>query len=134
MGSLLLDSFQFLGQQLQLSQDNRDDAFEAIRERALRLRQYARDSFNNEDLELETSSESKGESAENSGEYTRCDLNEVESLEQEREVDKKVSGKSLPPIPNIPGVDKEVLTNLLMSWFYAGYYTGLAESRLNSDS
>ncbi len=134
MGSLLLDSFQFLGHQLQLSQENREDAFEALRERALRFRQYAHDSINNEDLNIETSSESNGESAENSSEYTKCDLNEVESHDTEKKFDKQPSTKSLPPIPNIPGVDNEVLTNLVMSWFYAGYYTGLAESRLNSDS
>lgn len=32
------------------------------------------------------------------------------------------------PIPEIPGVDSDVFKNLLMSWFYAGYYTAKAES------
>jgi hypothetical protein len=33
----------------------------------------------------------------------------------------------MPPVPHIEGVDSDVLKNLLMSWFYTGYYTAKAE-------
>ena len=36
----------------------------------------------------------------------------------------------LPPVPNFPGVDPDALKNLLMSWFYAGYYTAKSELTL----
>ena len=34
---------------------------------------------------------------------------------------------NLPPLPALNGVDPDVLRNLLMSWFYTGYYTAKAE-------
>ncbi|PWW75267.1 hypothetical protein C7212DRAFT_280944 [Tuber magnatum] len=42
-----------------------------------------------------------------------------------------VSPPGLPPIPQniVGGAENEVLRNLLMSWYYAGYYTGLYEGQ-----
>jgi hypothetical protein len=133
MGSLLLDSLQFLGQHLQAAQENQGDAFDSIRERALRFRMYAREN-GNEDLLVETTSNFIDESEEISNEYIKCDgsLEGTDNIATNDELN--VTNRCLPPIPNIPGVDKEILTNLLMSWFYAGYYTGLAEKKPRPDS
>ena len=94
---------------------------------------YARES-GNEDLFVETTSNVIDESEEISNEYTKCERS-LEAADNIATNDESNGpNRGLPPIPNIPGVDKEILTNLLMSWFYAGYYTGLAEKKTRPDS
>jgi hypothetical protein len=135
MGSLLLDSLDFIANQLKLADSNMDDALEAIRERSLRFRVYARSSDDEEQFEIDSSSVQLDES-------NNDDINVSsnrgpipnESLTGDHAYAQKCGNSGLPPIPAIPGVDKEVLTNLLMSWFYAGYYTGLAEKGIRNNS
>lgn len=94
---------------------------------------YAREN-GNEDLLVETTSDFIDESEEISNEFTKCEgsLEGTDNIATNDGL--KDPNRGLPPIPNIPGVDKEILTNLLMSWFYAGYYTGLAEKKPRPDS
>ena len=135
MGSLLLDSFNFLGQQLQVAQDNRPDAFDSLRQRAFCYRQYARSSSLKEDVIIDSPSETNEDAVEISGEFTKIEADIIEPTPSTSGTNfAEHAARSLPPIPDIPGVDREILTNLLMSWFYAGYYTGLAEGKFKSDS
>ncbi|KAI8638477.1 hypothetical protein BD408DRAFT_446774, partial [Parasitella parasitica] len=34
-----------------------------------------------------------------------------------------------PPLPPVPSQDNEALSNLIMAWYYAGYYTGLYQAK-----
>ena len=135
MGSLLVDSLKFLGEQLEKIPEKRDEALEMIRERAVRIRMYSRDVSSNQNLAFDSTSEKSDESvclvepidtqSNDQGDTSASNMTPSFPME---------SASRLPPIPDIPGVDKDVLSNLLMSWFYVGYYTGLAEKGYKSNS
>ncbi len=112
-----------------------DEALEAIRERSLRFRVYARSSDDTEELVLDSSLVQLDESHfDEINVSTNLETSPVEVVPDNHGISQEREDLQLPPIPGIPGVDKEVLTNLLMSWFYAGYYTGLAEKNIRSNS
>jgi hypothetical protein len=128
MGSLLKESLDFLADNIELSRSDPDEAVYRLEERALRFHQYASKSALDEDLVIVDDV--------TDSECDDTEPNSVTRIETEAVPQTTPAGTStaLPPIPNIAGVDKETLTNLLMSWFYAGYYTGLAEKQASSNS
>jgi hypothetical protein len=117
---------EFLASKLVEHNIDPDRAIDEIEERALQLRIYAKDcenvetlEYSEEELELENSNSIKPDHA-NSPLPTQFPASPQQP--------------SLPPIPDIPGIKPDVLSNLLMSWFYVGYYTGLAEGQKSRDS
>lgn len=119
MPSLLDDSLEFLAQQIDLSSRDLPSAVHNIGMRTIHLRAYA-DPVT-EELEFDDVPEGIVHST------------TVEPEQQHVDTSRTVTGipentHTIPPIPNIPGVDPDVLRNLLMSWFYCGYYSGLAHS------
>lgn len=119
--SLLLNSLEFLKEQVTSYEDDSVAAIRRIRDRAYQIRSYA--SFNDVNI---TVLEDTGvcASGENNN-YTEAANAKIEQADLAA-----ASGNHsalLPPIPDIPGVDGDMLRNLLMSWFYAGYYTAKTE-------
>jgi hypothetical protein len=120
--SLLLDSLDFLASHISDSSSDPDLTVKRIRDRAYQIRCYT---CGNEVLETgipQTNPESSESENEQENEI-------IESEILPEKVPETFAPESLlPPIPNIPGVDRDVLKNLLMSWFYTGYYTAKAET------
>jgi len=119
--SLLRDSLDFLANELSQSQSSDDhaDITSRIRVRAFQLRVYANTST--EDFHVEESSTLSDVS--NSAKAKQHNAEKVGP-----QADSPTIKHVMPPIPKIYGVDDDILRNLLMSWFYAGYYTGKAEA------
>jgi hypothetical protein len=120
MTSLIEDSLTFLAQQIEAAKTDLHQAVHTIDSRAIQLLSYARDSHDVVDFEQPDSH-----------------TNNEDELEVPPTVLPPTNPAhatlnppvTLPPIPSIPGVDEETLRNLLMSWFYCGYYTGLAQNK-----
>lgn len=136
--SIIQGSLQFLAENLLLSSTNMDSSSLNVRERSVALQQYTigatADEFEEEngndqsfiasDIPSATASSSfpgkpppkaKGDMSGSIGAPWPTPGN-------------RISG---PPLPELPGVDADYVKNLLMSWFYAGYYTAKAEDSAN---
>ncbi len=115
MPSLLEDSLEFLSEQLQRSKNDMPDAVYNIGMRTLQFREYANPVTEELDFDSVT---------------LNVDEARIPVNDQDYQDDKfaPLMTEGLPPVPNIPGIDTDVLRNLLMSWFYCGYYSGLAHS------
>lgn len=130
MTSLLTDSLDFLSNQIEFCLSNPEHAARIIAERSVQLRAYARGVEISETLDF---NENSVESAE--GADTNCvqgEQGQQENHSHQRSIaceapKTSISRSELPPIPQIPGVDPDAMKNILMSWFYAGYYTAKAE-------
>ena len=122
MTSLVPDSLEFIAREVTAYQANPDCAVRNIQSRALLFRSQARFGQSNENLE--------------EPDVIRTEIQKAPSVAaDDREFSSKnvecsnrtYEGCGLPPIPVLKGVDPDALKNLLMSWFYAGYYTAKAE-------
>lgn len=98
------------------------DSVTRIRERAHQLRVYAAPVMEDIINEPEGVSEVPDDSP-----STYSAANDRPATVNHETVD-PVDSMRLPPIPKLKGVDDDTLRNLLMSWFYTGYYTGKAEA------
>ena len=119
MANLLFESLTFLSEQATLYKEHPQQALESIRERAHQLRMYARDGCPEDLGHIENEKEPSEQSNIVTDEGQIKSNPKILSFEDNR--------ITLPPIPNLRGVDNDSLRNLLMSWFYAGYYTAKAE-------
>jgi hypothetical protein len=115
MATLLSESLEFLSHQILNYEKDPIDSLRLINERSLQLRMYAR----GEDLDNLSSSEVK-DSSQSEPDEPKTNSDPIFEMPNETRF-------HLPPIPKIPGVDEDSFKNLLMSWFYAGYYTARAE-------
>lgn len=130
MTSLLTDSLDFLSNQIEIGLSDPERASRTIAERAVQLRAYARGIVINETLNFDEETVECGEGAD-----TSCVQGEQGPQEEYfyspsiawAAAKSDISRSQLPPIPQIPGVDPDAMKNILMSWFYAGYYTAKAE-------
>jgi hypothetical protein len=120
--SLLRDSLDFLQREISAAQLDEISAVERVRDRSRSLRMYSTE----EPRVIEPTNTQLTEHRDDSDSHS-VRPNEMNFASQ-------TPAGALPPIPSIPGVDEDVLRNLLMSWFYAGYYTAKAEAKVTSDS
>lgn len=135
--SLVQGSLEFLAENLISSKANMDQSARDVRERSARLQQY-RTGPGSDSFEVAT---------ENSKSLVESNIPCVAAGPSfpPHESNFDSSGAVAPPntasppdrnllsslpLPQLPGVDADILKNLLMSWFYAGYYTAKAEGPL----
>lgn len=133
MTSLLTDSLTFLSSQLDLCEHDIDESVRNIRDRAFTLRSYSsQDSTSIQFVEPVPAVEMDDELNSNMGELQASKSGDSFLSGRTQECHQDRLRSTLPPIPSFPGVDQDFLRNLLMSWFYAGYYT--AKSEMSKDS
>lgn len=136
--SIIQGSLQFLAENLLLSSTNMDSSTFNVRERSVRLQQYivgaTPDKFeeNNGNDQSFIASDSPSATASSSfpakpSQRLKGDISGSIGAPWPTPGN-RISG---PPIPELPGVDADYVKNLLMSWFYAGYYTAKAEDSAN---
>jgi len=126
--SFQTDSLRFLADKLEEYEHQPKISIGEIEKRALQLRIYASNIAEHDSLEYEEAAAATEEQVE----PEESPIDEIEEEDHSQNIPKSLPA-SLPPIPKIPGVDSDVLSNLLMSWFYTGYYTGLAEANSKKD-
>jgi hypothetical protein len=132
--SIIQGSLQFLAENLVLSSTNMDSSTQNVRERSVRLQQYTigqtLDKFEEENGKGQSFIASDIPSATASSSFPgnpsqKCKDDIGGSIGAAWPTSgNRISG---PPLPELPGVDADYVKNLLMSWFYAGYYTAKAE-------
>jgi hypothetical protein len=130
MASLLEDSLTFLSSQLEASNNDVQASVRNIKDRAFRLLEYSQQPSSSCDF-AESPQVSTSVDVSNAPEIrndfaSRPDTCVGAVNTAESPVRPVVN--SLPPIPVFPGVDQDSLRNLLMSWFYVGYYTAKSET------
>ena len=131
--SLLIDSLEFISREFLLAESEPSRAIENITRRAMQLRTYARGCSENQTIS-QTIDEADVESRSNldpGDDDIREESDKPVTMPPYCQME-NVNFAGLPPIPNFPGVDSDMLKNLLMSWFYAGYYTAKSEVSLVS--
>lgn len=120
MTSLVPDALDFLAREVSRYDVDSETALCSMKERSIFYRDQARFKLKNED-------------------FTESEFVQIDIEKQVDDSSPKVAestnsffqGFSVapPPVPNLPGVDPDVLRNLLMSWFYAGYYSAKCEDK-----
>ena len=133
MTSLLTDSLTFLSSQLDLCEHDIDECVKNIRDRAFTLRSCSsQDSTSIQFVEPVPAVEMDDELNLNIGGSQASHSGDSFIPGRTQQCNQDRFRSTLPPIPSFPGVDQDSLRNLLMSWFYAGYYT--AKSEMSKDS
>jgi hypothetical protein len=127
MTSRIEDSLEFLSEQLESSSNDFELSVREIRDRAFTLRSSYRSATPSEDLTHSRFTEPNNRSTGAGEVFGPSSRESSQDFCPPLGVSAAGIHQQLPPLPCFPGVDQDALRNLLMSWFYVGYYSAKSE-------